>query len=92
MFFFPFVFFFLQDVASKAKLFGRQSGTFAVELIIGDATVSNPIQWRFGKVALDFRSSSEAGPVTTKKSKFEEYRPRPEIKVQYFEPKYRQNI
>ena len=42
------------DVNGKAKEFGGQSGKYSVDLIIGDAVVSNPISWTLADINLEF--------------------------------------
>ncbi|CAG0913143.1 unnamed protein product [Notodromas monacha] len=74
------------DVGAKEKTFGRQSGLYTMHLIIGDATISNPIEWELGNVNLEFRSGSGD---QVKKSKFDEYKSKPEIKHMFREPEKR---
>ena len=42
------------DVSAKAKEFGSKSGTYTISLMIGDATLSNPINWKLADVAFEF--------------------------------------
>ena len=42
------------DISSKAKEFGSKSGTYSVSLIIGDAVVSNPVNWNLADIKLEF--------------------------------------
>lgn len=42
------------DVSSKAKEFGSKSGKYSLSLIIGDAVVSNPMNWHIADIDLQF--------------------------------------
>ena len=42
------------DVSAKAKEFGSKSGKYSVSLIVGDAVVSNPINWNLADISLKF--------------------------------------
>ena len=42
------------DVSSKAKEFGSKSGKYSLSLIIGDAVVSNPVNWHIADIDLQF--------------------------------------
>ena len=42
------------DVSSKAKEFGGKSGKYSLSLIVGDAVVSNPLNWHIADIDLQF--------------------------------------
>ena len=42
------------DVNAKAEEFGGQGGTYAMSVIIGDAKISNPINWHLTDVKFEF--------------------------------------
>ena len=42
------------DVAGKAKEFGSQSGKYTLSLIVGDAVISNPLNWHLADIDLQF--------------------------------------
>merc|ERR1712066_802148 len=42
------------DVSSKAKEFGSKSGKYSLSLIVGDAVVSNPVNWNLADISLKF--------------------------------------
>ena len=42
------------DVSAKAKEFGSKSGKYSVSLIVGDAVVSNPVNWNLADISLQF--------------------------------------
>lgn len=42
------------------KEFGGVSGIYSVELIIGDASISNPTLWHIGDLSLTFPESTVA--------------------------------
>ena len=42
------------DVSGKAKEFGSNSGTYAIYLLIGDAVISNPLNWHLADVKFEF--------------------------------------
>ncbi|XP_071515483.1 dolichyl-diphosphooligosaccharide--protein glycosyltransferase subunit 2 isoform X2 [Panulirus ornatus] len=62
------------DVSNSMKEFGGVSGVYSVELIIGDASISNPTLWHIGDLSLTFPESTvaTAAPDYT-------YKVRPEI-------------
>lgn len=74
----------LQPVGSAAANFDYQSGDYNVELIVGDAILSNPFQWTVATVSLKFPESTSVErtdkPVSHK-HKFNVYMTKPEIKV-----------
>lgn len=69
------------DVGAKAKEFGYLSGTYSMDLIVGDAVIQNPISWNLADVAVSFPEN----PVTSDDVDYR-YKPRPEIQVSV-EPK-----
>ena len=42
------------DISGKAKEFGSNSGTYAIYLLIGDAVISNPLNWHLADVKFEF--------------------------------------
>jgi hypothetical protein len=71
----------LQDVGSKASEFGYLSGVYSMELIVGDAVLSNSFSWKVADVTLRF-SDTVPAPGPTKDQYL--YAPKPEIKVCIF--------
>jgi oligosaccharyltransferase complex subunit delta (ribophorin II) len=68
-------------VGSKASEFGYLSGLYSMELIVGDAVLSNSFSWKVADVVLRFSDSvPTSGP--TKDQYL--YAPKPEIKVCIF--------
>jgi oligosaccharyltransferase complex subunit delta (ribophorin II) len=68
----------VQDVGSKASEFGHLSGLYSMELIVGDAVLSNSFSWKVADVVLKF-SDSVPAPSPAKDQYL--YAPKPEIKV-----------
>ncbi|XP_069960672.1 dolichyl-diphosphooligosaccharide--protein glycosyltransferase subunit 2 isoform X1 [Cherax quadricarinatus] len=46
------------DVSSSMKEFGGVSGVYSIELIIGDASISNPTLWHIADLSLTFPEST----------------------------------
>lgn len=65
-----------QFVSTHAVDFNRLSGVYTVDLIVGDAVVSNSFSWRVCNVKLKFSEQA----VQPKKAE-DPYKPKPEIKV-----------
>lgn len=63
------------DVSNQNKEFGGESGIYSVELIIGDASISNPTLWQLAEVALSFQQ----GGVGETKAQDYTYKDKPEI-------------
>merc|ERR1712008_2968 len=61
------------DVSAKAKEFGSKSGKYSVSLIVGDAVVSNPINWNLADISLQFPGDAVSGALPLNK-------PKPEIR------------
>lgn len=77
----------LQPLGTSAANFGHQSGEYNIELIIGDAVISNPFQFNIGAVTLKFPESSAgegADKSTPYKQKPNVYTTKPEIKVIFY--------
>jgi len=72
------------NTASKEQ-FNSASGHYSVHLIVGDASISNPIFWHFADVALKFGSDAE--PETTAMDKL--YEAKPEIQHMFRQPEPR---
>ncbi|XP_042864333.1 dolichyl-diphosphooligosaccharide--protein glycosyltransferase subunit 2-like isoform X1 [Penaeus japonicus] len=69
------------DVSNNVKEFGGVSGSYSMELIIGDASISNPTLWHIGDVALSFPE----GSVSTSSQDYT-YKARPEIQHEFRKP------
>lgn len=72
-----------QDVGSKSTELGISSGVYNMELILGDAVISNPIRWNLGVLELKLGTVKESTPVTPVRGV------RPEIKHMFREPERR---
>lgn len=46
-------------MTSKRKDFGGVSGHYSLELIIGDASISNPLTWQVAEVVFSFPEGSQ---------------------------------
>jgi hypothetical protein len=68
----------VQDVGSKASEFGYLSGLYSMELIVGDAVLSNSFSWTVADVVLKFSESVHV-PSPSKDQYL--FAPKPEIKV-----------
>ncbi|KAG9433483.1 dolichyl-diphosphooligosaccharide--protein glycosyltransferase subunit 2 [Apis mellifera carnica] len=79
-------------VGTAAANFNYQSRDYNVELIIGDAILSNPFQWTVATVSLKFpepSSSERTDKNVFYKSKSNVYSTKPEIKHMFREPEKR---
>ncbi|XP_039623821.1 dolichyl-diphosphooligosaccharide--protein glycosyltransferase subunit 2 isoform X2 [Polypterus senegalus] len=70
------------DAAERKSEFDSVSGTYALYLIIGDATLENPILWNVADVVLKF--VDEEGPAIIQSKNI--YAPKPEIQHLFREP------
>jgi len=68
-------------VGSKASEFGYLSGLYSMELIVGDAVLSNSFSWKVADIVLRF---SDNGPSLAPTKDQYLYAPKPEIKVCIF--------
>lgn len=71
-------------MGTAAVNFGYQSGDYDVELIIGDAVISNPFRFNIGTVTLKFpevTSMEDTDKNISYKQKPNMYTTKPEIKV-----------
>ncbi|XP_012256271.2 dolichyl-diphosphooligosaccharide--protein glycosyltransferase subunit 2 [Athalia rosae] len=75
------------DVGSTAGEFGYLSGEYGVELIIGDAVLSNSFQWNLAQISLKLPEQPSAAQPADEKSGL--YKPKPEIKHMFREPEIR---
>jgi len=73
------------DVSSKAKEFGGKSGKYSLSLIVGDAVVSNPLNWHIADIDLQF-PAVESGKGSAQESP---NKPKPEIRHMFREPEKR---
>ncbi|XP_076637139.1 oligosaccharide transferase delta subunit [Colletes latitarsis] len=79
-------------VGSAAANFDHQSGDYNVELIVGDAILNNPFQWKVATVTLKFPELTSAERVDkniASKHKSDIYSTKPEIKHMFREPEKR---
>ncbi|XP_003384849.1 PREDICTED: dolichyl-diphosphooligosaccharide--protein glycosyltransferase subunit 2-like [Amphimedon queenslandica] len=72
------------DVAKTAKdSFNHQSGTYSMTLVVGGATLQNPVSWDIGKVTLKFSGTPKVP--TTDEHEYR-YKARPEIHHKFQDP------
>lgn len=72
------------DVGAKSKDFLSLSGTYNMELVIGDSVIENPISWLLGEVKLTFHDDPVSAP-----SKEDQYMKKPEIEHIFRKPEKR---
>nr|CAG4643903.1 EOG090X04WQ [Lepidurus arcticus] len=72
------------EVNAKAKEFGSLSGLYTIDVIIGDAVISNPFVWSMADVKLTFTQTG-----VKPKDSLIMYQPKPEIKHMFREPEVR---
>ncbi|TNN78587.1 Dolichyl-diphosphooligosaccharide--protein glycosyltransferase subunit 2 [Liparis tanakae] len=70
------------DIAERKSEFNSISGTYSLHLIVGDATLENPILWNVADVILKFMD--EEAPVAIQPKTL--YVPKPEIRHLFREP------
>ncbi|KAA8593532.1 hypothetical protein FQN60_009648 [Etheostoma spectabile] len=70
------------DTAERKSEFDSMSGTYSLHLIVGDATLENPILWNVADVVLKF--VDEEAPATIQPKTL--YVPKPEIQHLFREP------
>ncbi|XP_056129809.1 dolichyl-diphosphooligosaccharide--protein glycosyltransferase subunit 2 [Lampris incognitus] len=70
------------DTAERKSEFDSTSGTYSLHLIVGDATLENPILWNVADVVLKFLDEEAPAIIQSKTS----YVPKPEIKHLFREP------
>ena len=72
------------NLQTRAKDLNYMNGMYEISLIIGDAVISNPIQWKIAKIRLQLSSqpSTPEEPVSP-------FSPKPEIKHLFREPEKR---
>lgn len=73
------------DVGAKAKDFGHRSGKYKVSLLVGDAVISNPVDWHVADIALSFPATGESPPAAAADTS----KARPEIRHLFREPEVR---
>ena len=56
----------LQDVGARSADFGHKSGTYSVDLIVGDSSLTNSFKWTIGEVSLKFQSEGKKGKIFIK--------------------------
>lgn len=71
------------DVSAKSKDFGSRSGKYSLELIVGDAVISNPISWLVTDINLKFAEEADAAPAAPEGAL------KPEIRHLFREPEPR---
>uniref|UniRef100_A0A3Q2C847 Dolichyl-diphosphooligosaccharide--protein glycosyltransferase subunit 2 n=1 Tax=Cyprinodon variegatus TaxID=28743 RepID=A0A3Q2C847_CYPVA len=70
------------DTAERKSEFDTMSGTYSLYLIVGDATLENPVLWNVADVVLKF--ADEEAPVAAQPKTL--YVPKPEIQHLFREP------
>lgn len=71
------------DLSVRGVDFAHKSGAYSVELIVGDASISNSFRWPLAEIALKFaQETTEKGACMLRK-------PKPEIKHMFREPEKR---
>uniref|UniRef100_A0A4W3J5X8 Dolichyl-diphosphooligosaccharide--protein glycosyltransferase subunit 2 n=1 Tax=Callorhinchus milii TaxID=7868 RepID=A0A4W3J5X8_CALMI len=73
------------DVSERKSEFGSVSGTYFLFLIIGDATIENPILWHVADITIRFPDEDAPTPVQL----LNPYAPKPEIQHLFREPEKR---
>merc|ERR1712150_391218 len=71
------------DVNAKADDFGGEGGTYSMSVIIGDAKISNPINWHLTDVKFEFPADASTDSTDAWD------KPKPEIKHMFREPEKR---
>lgn len=71
------------DVNTRSKDFKSNSGLYQVHLIVGDADISNPINWHLADIDLKFSGDQPSAPSSSKLG------PQPEIRHKFREPEKR---
>lgn len=72
------------DVGARSVFFNHRSGLYALELIVGDASIANSFRWHLADIELKFHERDQpATNVNVSRS------PRPEIVHQFREPEPR---
>merc|ERR1712142_1361919 len=72
------------DIGSGAKDFGHLSGSYSMELIIGDAIIENPFSWHLAALDLTFPE-----PTSPKKAPLNQYAMKKIIKHEFKAPEKR---
>jgi len=72
------------DIGSRAKDFRNLSGKYAMDLIIGDAVIENPVSWNLAEVQLTFHDD----PITSTANQYL-FSKQPEIVHMFREPEKR---
>ncbi|XP_012693998.2 dolichyl-diphosphooligosaccharide--protein glycosyltransferase subunit 2 isoform X2 [Clupea harengus] len=73
------------DTADRKSEFDSMSGTYALYLMVGDATLQNPILWNLADVVLKFMDEEAPSAIQSKTL----YIPKPEIQHLFREPEKR---
>jgi len=74
------------NLKTHTKEFAGLSGQYNVRLILGDASVTNPVDWVFAEIQLKIPSTK---PAELPKSQMVDYNPKPEINHLFREPEAR---
>uniref|UniRef100_U5EVZ5 Dolichyl-diphosphooligosaccharide--protein glycosyltransferase subunit 2 n=1 Tax=Corethrella appendiculata TaxID=1370023 RepID=U5EVZ5_9DIPT len=74
---------FEMDVGARSADFGHKTGLYSINLIIGDALLSNSFKWHLSDVTLNFAQASTKDTVSTIRQ------PLPEIEHQFRAPEKR---
>ncbi|CDQ69854.1 unnamed protein product [Oncorhynchus mykiss] len=70
------------DIAERKSEFDSMSGTYTLHLIVGDATLENPIMWNVADVVLKFLDEEAPAAIQSKTL----YMPKPDIQHLFREP------
>uniref|UniRef100_A0A8C7N2M9 Dolichyl-diphosphooligosaccharide--protein glycosyltransferase subunit 2 n=1 Tax=Oncorhynchus kisutch TaxID=8019 RepID=A0A8C7N2M9_ONCKI len=70
------------DIAERKSEFDSMSGTYTLHLIVGDATLENPILWNVADVVLKFLDEEAPAAIQSKTL----YMPKPDIQHLFREP------
>ncbi|XP_069744133.1 dolichyl-diphosphooligosaccharide--protein glycosyltransferase subunit 2 [Narcine bancroftii] len=70
------------DVTERKSEFNSVSGTYSLFLIIGDATLENPILWHLADIVIKFPDEEAPAPVQSRNL----FAPKPEIQHLFREP------
>uniref|UniRef100_A0A8C7R336 Dolichyl-diphosphooligosaccharide--protein glycosyltransferase subunit 2 n=1 Tax=Oncorhynchus mykiss TaxID=8022 RepID=A0A8C7R336_ONCMY len=70
------------DIAERKSEFDSMSGTYTLHLIVGDATLENPILWNVADIVLKFLDEEAPAAIQSKTL----YMPKPDIQHLFREP------
>ena len=76
------------NLLTRAKDLSHLSGLYEITVIVGDAVISNPIQWKIGNIRLQLSS----GHIDPPEKPVSPYAPKPEIKHLFREQEKRPSL